>query len=199
MVYETVAWVRAELTSPGGGFYSSLDADSEGEEGKFYVFTKEELRAILGDEEPLFSDYYHCTALGNWEHGRNILHRRATDADWAAAHELAPGLVPKLVRGWKAKILAARAKRVRPSLDDKILTGWNALMVQGLCDAYRAFAEPEFLTLARRNAAFIQDNLRDGDGLFRHRHRRRAGPHQRLPGRLRAGYSGVCQPLRSHV
>ena len=82
VVYETVAWVRAELTSPSGGFYSSLDADSEGEEGKFYVFTKEELRAILGDEEPLFSDYYNCTALGNWEHGRNILHRRATDADW---------------------------------------------------------------------------------------------------------------------
>ena len=167
VVYETVAWVQAELTSPSGGFYSSLDADSEGEEGKFYVFTKEELRDILGDEEPLFSDYYNCTALGNWEHGRNILHRRATDADWAAAHELAPGLVPQLVQGWKAKILAARAKRIRPGLDDKILTGWNALMLQGLCDAYRAFAEPEFLALARRNAAFIQEKLRDGDRLFR--------------------------------
>jgi uncharacterized protein YyaL (SSP411 family) len=79
VVYDTIEFVRLELTSADGGFYSSLDADSEGEEGKFYVFTKEELRTILGDEEPLFSDYYNCTALGNWEHGRNILHRRQSD------------------------------------------------------------------------------------------------------------------------
>ena len=90
VVYETVEFVRRELTNPEGGFYSSLDADSEGEEGKFYVFTKDELRDILGDEEPLFSDYYNCTAAGNWEHGRNILHRRQSDEAFAAAHEIAP-------------------------------------------------------------------------------------------------------------
>jgi hypothetical protein len=167
VVYDTVEFIRLELTNAEGGFYSSLDADSEGEEGRFYVFTKDELRDILGNEEPLFSAYYNCTATGNWEHGRNILHRRQTDEDFAAAHQLAPGLVPELVAGWKQKIMAVRATRVRPGLDDKILTGWNALMLQGLTDAYRAFAEPEFLVVAERNARFIQANLRDGGRLFR--------------------------------
>src|SRR6476661_607613 len=167
VVYDTVEFVRLELTNAEGGFYSSLDADSEGEEGRFYVFTREELQSILGEEEPLFSAYYNCTALGNWEHGRNILHRLQSDADFAAAHQLAPGLVPELVQGWKQKIMAARAYRVRPGLDDKILTGWNALMLQGLCDAYRAFAEPEFLVMAQRNANFIQHTLRQGEQLYR--------------------------------
>ena len=166
-VYDTIEFVRLELTNDEGGFYSSLDADSEGEEGKFYVFTKEELRAILADEEPLFSDYYNCTAAGNWEHGRNILHRRETDAAFAAAHQLAPGVLPELVAGWKQKIMAVRAVRVRPGLDDKVLTGWNALMLQGLTDAYRAFAEPEFLAMAEHNARFIEANLRDGPRLYR--------------------------------
>ncbi|MFD2721649.1 thioredoxin domain-containing protein [Hymenobacter monticola] len=167
VVYDTIEFVRLELTNAEGGFYSSLDADSEGEEGKFYVFTKDELREILGDEEPLFSAYYNCTALGNWEHGRNILHRRQSDADFAAAHQITPGMVPELVAGWKQKIMAVRATRVRPGLDDKVLTSWNALMLQGLTDAYRAFGEPEFLVMAEHNAAFIQKNLRNGAGLFR--------------------------------
>ena len=167
VVYDTVEFIRLELTNAEGGFYSSLDADSEGEEGKFYVFTKDELREILGDEEPLFSDYYNCTAVGNWEHGRNILHRRQSDAAFAAAHRLMPGVVAELVASWKQKIMAVRATRVRPGLDNKILTGWNALMLQGLVDAYRAFAEPEFLVVAERNARFIQTNLRDGQRLCR--------------------------------
>lgn len=167
VVYDTIEFVRLELTNDEGGFYSSLDADSEGEEGKFYVFTKEELQGILGDEEPLFSDYYNCTAAGNWEHGRNILHRRKTDEAFANAHQLAPGLVPKMVAGWKQKIMAVRATRIRPDLDDKVLTGWNALMLQGLTDAYRAFAEPEFLAMAEHNARFIEANLRDGPRLYR--------------------------------
>ena len=167
VVYDTVEFVRLELTNTEGGFYSSLDADSEGEEGKFYVFTKDELRQILGSEEPLFSDYYNCTAAGNWEHDRNILHRRATDEAFAATHQLAPGTVAALVTGWKQKIMAVRATRVRPGLDDKVLTGWNALMLQGLTDAYRAFGEPEFLVVAEHNARFIQANLRDGERLYR--------------------------------
>ncbi|HEX8328490.1 MAG TPA: thioredoxin domain-containing protein [Hymenobacter sp.] len=167
VVYDTVEFIRLELTNADGGFYSSLDADSEGEEGKFYVFTKEELQKILGDEEALFSAYYNCTAAGNWEHGRNILHRRKTDAAFAAEHQLTPGVLADLVTGWKQKIMAVRATRPRPGLDDKILTGWNALLLQGLTDAYRAFGEPEFLVVAERNARFIQANLRDGNRLFR--------------------------------
>ena len=159
VVYDTIEFVRLELTSDEGGFYASLDADSEGEEGRFYTFTHAELRELIGSEEPLFSDYYNCTRAGNWEHGRNILHRRQSDAEFAAAHQLAPGALANMLAAWKQKIMAARATRVRPGLDDKILTGWNALMLQGLCDAYRAFGEPEFLVLARRNAAFLRDHL----------------------------------------
>ena len=167
VVYQTVAFIRRELTSPEGGFYASLDADSEGEEGRFYVFTQEELREILGSEEPLASAYYTCTAAGNWEHGRNILHRRQSDDDFAREHQLAPEVVAELVRGWQQKLLEARAQRPRPALDDKILTSWNALLLQGLLDAYRAFAEPEFLALALRNARFLHDNLRNWAGLWR--------------------------------
>ena len=167
VVYDTVEFVRLELTSEDGGFFSSLDADSEGEEGKFYVFTKDELREILGPEEPLFSDYYNCTEEGNWEHGRNILHRRESDVDFAAHHHLRPEALARAVAGWKQKIMALRSTRVRPGLDDKILTGWNTLMLQGLTDAYRAFGEPEFLAMAERNAAFIEQNLRRGPQLWR--------------------------------
>jgi uncharacterized protein YyaL (SSP411 family) len=163
----TIRFVERELASPEGGFYCSLDADSAGQEGAFYVFTQEELRAVLGEEEALAAAYYNCTASGNWEHGRNILHRRASDNDFAEAHHLAPNIIPELVRNWQQKLLAARNQRARPSLDDKILAGWNALMLQGLLDAYRAFANPDFLALARRNAQFIEAKLRNGAGLYR--------------------------------
>ncbi|GAB3835141.1 thioredoxin domain-containing protein [Hymenobacter jeollabukensis] len=168
VVAQTVTWLRRELTSPEGGFYSSLDADSEGEEGKFYVYTLDELREALGDEAPLAADYYHCTAVGNWEHGRNILHRRHSDHDFAQAHQLTPGVVAELVQGWREKLLTYRSQRVRPGLDDKILTGWNALLLRGLVDAYRAFHRPDYLQLALQNAEFIEQNLRRaGGGLWR--------------------------------
>ena len=167
VVFQTVRWVRRELTNPEGGFYSSLDADSEGEEGKFYVWTREELQEILGEEEPLAAAYYQCTGVGNWEHGTNILHRRQSDADFAAEHKLEPHILAKLIHGWQKTLLAARAHRVRPGLDDKVLTGWNALMLSGLLAAYRAFGEQEFLNLALRNAEFLQANLRTGPRLYR--------------------------------
>jgi uncharacterized protein YyaL (SSP411 family) len=167
VVFQTVAWVRRELTNPEGGFYSSLDADSEGEEGKFYVWTREELQQILGEEEPIAAAYYNCTGLGNWEHGRNILHRQQSDADFATEHGLEPPVLAKLIHGWQKKLLAARTHRVRPGLDDKVLTGWNALMLSGLVAAYRAFGEAEMLELALRNAEFLQANLRQGSRLFR--------------------------------
>ncbi|MGI4835523.1 MAG: thioredoxin domain-containing protein [Janthinobacterium lividum] len=167
VVYQTVAWVRRELTNPVGGFYSSLDADSEGEEGKFYVWTREELQQALGPEAPLAAAYYNCTGVGNWEHGRNILHRTLPNFDFAQQQNLTPEVLAELVQGWQKKLLAARAYRVRPGLDDKVLTGWNALMLSGLVAAYRAFGDAEFLQLALRNAEFLQANLRQGPRLLR--------------------------------
>ena len=166
VVYETIDFVARELRSPEGGFYSSLDADSEGVEGKFYVFTRKELKSLLGDEEPLFSQYYNVTADGNWEHGLNILHRKGSDEAFAAAQQLDLAVLQNLVKGWKEKIMAARSKRVRPGLDDKILTSWNALMLKGLADAYQVFGEPRFLDLAQHNARFLHQQLKNGQGLF---------------------------------
>ncbi len=167
VVYETIAFVERELMSPEGGFYSSLDADSEGVEGKFYVFTKEELQEIIGTEEPLFSAYYNIRAEGNWEHNQNILHRRQTDEAFAAEHQLEVLVLKELIKGWKEKVMQARAKRVRPGLDDKILTSWNALMLKGLADTYHVFQEEKFLKLALQNATFLIQNLKNGPKLFR--------------------------------
>ncbi|WP_114781749.1 thioredoxin domain-containing protein [Botryobacter ruber] len=166
VVYETIAFVERELMSPEGGFYSSLDADSEGEEGKFYTFTKEELQELLGDEEPLFSRYYNITAEGNFEHGRNILHRTSPDEIFAAENELEPDVVQELVKGWKKKIMGARANRIRPGLDDKILCSWNALMLRGLADAYYAFGDKHFLALAQQNAHFLLQHLKKDGKVF---------------------------------
>ncbi|GAB3235890.1 thioredoxin domain-containing protein [Hymenobacter seoulensis] len=167
VVYDTVAFLQRELLSPEGGFYSSLDADSEGVEGRFYVWTMAELREVLGQEEALASAYYNCTAIGNWEHGVNILHRRMFDEEFAQEHNLAPALVEELVGNWQQQLLAAREARPHPGLDDKILTGWNGLTLQGLLDAYRAFVEPEFLALALQNAHFLRDKLTSAEGLCR--------------------------------
>ncbi|QCR21003.1 thioredoxin domain-containing protein [Pontibacter sp. SGAir0037] len=166
VVYETIAFVERELMSEENGFYSSLDADSEGEEGKFYTFTKEELQKILGDEEPLFSKYYHATAAGNFEHGRNILHRRVSEEKFARENQLEPDVLQEMTQDWKAAIMRVRAARVRPGLDDKILCSWNALMLKGLADAYYTFGEKHFLELALRNAGFIRQRLKQEERLY---------------------------------
>jgi uncharacterized protein YyaL (SSP411 family) len=166
VVYETIAFAERELMSEEGGFYSSLDADSEGEEGKFYVFTKDELHELFGTEEPLFSKYYHATAAGNFEHGKNILHRRISDEHFAKENELELEVLEEMVKTWKEKLMAVRANRVRPGLDDKILCSWNALMLKGLADAYYTFGNKHFLQLATRNATFLLQHMKQGDKLY---------------------------------
>ncbi|HEY4649876.1 MAG TPA: thioredoxin domain-containing protein, partial [Pontibacter sp.] len=165
VVYDTIKFVERELMSKDGGFYSSLDADSEGEEGKFYTYTKEELSRILGSEEPLFSKYYNVTAAGNFERGRNILHRTQSPEAFARENELRPEVLQEMVTSWKKKLEKARAKRIRPTLDDKILCSWNALMLKALADAYYTFHEQHFLDLALRNADFLLEKLREGNKL----------------------------------
>lgn len=161
VVYQTIAFAQRELLSPEGGFYSALDADSEGVEGKFYTFTTPELREHLGADFDWFADLYHITEDGNWEHERNILHRVETDVSFAermgwTADELSAKLQPIHER-----LMALRDTRIRPGLDDKILCSWNGLMLKGLATAYRVFNEPEFLTLALRQAFFLLRKMRD--------------------------------------
>ena len=134
VVYETLEFIERELTSPellggGHGFYSSLDADSEGEEGKFYTWTKQEIEKTLGKEAGLIIDYYNVTDHGNWERGKNILFRSKTDQAFAKEnkHKLSVEDLQKRVTVARRKLLDARSKKTRPPLDDKILTSWNSL------------------------------------------------------------------------
>tara|TARA_R110000868_G_scaffold157599_1_gene384971 strand:- start:5972 stop:8083 length:2112 start_codon:yes stop_codon:yes gene_type:complete len=159
IVYETLAFIDRELTSPEGGFYSSLDADSDGEEGKYYVWTDEELISILGKDASLFSEYYNVTKSGNWEHQKNILHRKLSDTEIASKNHISIEELQKTVTECKLKLNKIRSSRVKPRLDDKILTAWNALMLKGYVDAYRAFDDTNFLNKALKNAAFLNKNM----------------------------------------
>ncbi len=156
----TIQFAQRELMSPEGGFYAALDADSEGEEGKFYVWTQAEIEQIVGEDAPLICDYYNITTTGNWEGGKNILYKNMPDATFAQKHEITKDELQQRLQNARQKLLKARSQRVRPGLDDKIITGWNGLMLKGLVDAYAATGQSEYLTLALKNAQFIDQHLR---------------------------------------
>ena len=156
---ETIAFVRRELTSEEGGFYSALDADSEGEEGKFYTWTYDELNGTLGEEADLVVDYYGATQAGNWENGVNILHQPLSDDTFAQKYDLNPVELADVIEEANRKLLEARSQRTRPGLDDKILTSWNGLMLKGLVDAYAVLWDESVLEIALRNAHFLKEKL----------------------------------------
>lgn len=159
IVYETIAFVQRELTAPEGGFYSSLDADSEGEEGKFYVWSEQEIKDILGNDAQIFIDCYGITSKGNWEHGKNIPDINEGTKNILKKYNLSNTEFQNKIETLKSKVLTARDKRIRPHTDDKILTSWNALMSTGLIDAYKAFGDEKFLELAQRNIDFLIKNI----------------------------------------
>ncbi|MBE9583062.1 thioredoxin domain-containing protein [Mucilaginibacter sp. JRF] len=162
---EITEFVLRELTSPDGGFYSALDADSEGVEGKFYTFTKDELTAILGENADLFAIYYNATADGNWEEEHtNVFFRNRDDEALAADLGLTIDFLREKITSLKQQLLTARGERIRPGLDNKILASWNGLMLKGLCDAYRAFNKDRYLQCAISNANFIVNNLINASG-----------------------------------
>src|SRR5665213_4263343 len=134
IVYETVGFVKRELTSSKGGFYSSLDADSEGKEGKFYVWTKDEIRNILGNNADLFDEYFGITEKGNWETGENIPDINMGEKDLEKKYNLTHDALLQKIDSLKKLVFEKRKERVRPGTDDKILTSWNALMAKGLID-----------------------------------------------------------------
>lgn len=164
IVEESLAFIEREMTSPEGGFYSSFDADSEGEEGVFYVWQKEEIDSILKDKRSsdLFCQYYNVRKNGNWE-GKNILF--ITDGlEKAAAQANVPlPQAQEMIAGAKNKLFKARTQRVHPKLDDKILTSWNALMLQGYVDAYKALGKEKYRQAALKNARFLQQNMLQAD------------------------------------
>jgi uncharacterized protein YyaL (SSP411 family) len=159
---ETIDWVAREMTAPNGGFYASLDADSEGHEGTFYVWTREEVERALGDEGRLAAAYWGVTDEPNFE-GRYILHAPNETSVVAARGGVTPGAVVEAVANARAILLARRARRVRPGRDEKVLASWNGLMLRGVAESARAFGRDDYRTMAIRNAAFLlREMVRDG-------------------------------------
>ena len=168
LVYDTLAFVERELYSDDGAFYSALDADSEGEEGKFYVWKKEELVTLLQNDYELFADYYNINDRGYWEDGNYILLRHDSDEMVADRNQLSLTELRKRIGKCKDVLMQHRSTRVRPGLDDKSLTSWNGLMLKGFVDAYLTFGNSHFLDLARANAEFIVKKQQRADGGLNH-------------------------------
>jgi uncharacterized protein len=165
VIEKTLAFIEAELTSPTGGFYSSINADSENEEGKFYVWTKKEIDDILDPESAkLFTKYYQVKDSGNWEYGKNILYSLMEKREFAERNGMDPFECTRILEQSEDLLLQARNRRIRPSVDDKILVAWNALMIKGYVDAYFSLGNPAYLQKALTSARFIEKYMVDEDG-----------------------------------
>jgi uncharacterized protein len=158
IVLQTLTYVRREMTDSSGGFYSAQDADSEGVEGKFFVWSQVEIRDVLGDDSRLFELAYGVTEHGNWEHS-NVLTRALTDEQIAAQFELELEDVQDSIEASIIKLFVAREKRIKPSLDDKILTSWNGLMLKAFALAARVSGSKRNLQIAENNVQFVKTHL----------------------------------------
>jgi uncharacterized protein YyaL (SSP411 family) len=155
---KTLDFVIREMTSSQGGFFSAFDADSEGEEGKFYVWSKSEIKTILGDDAELFCLYYDVTDGGNWE-GKNILCNNINISTVAFNFGLTDDKVKDIIASCSQKLLDVRSNRILPGLDDKILTSWNALMITAFAKGYRVTGDLKYLHAAKNGISFIEKNL----------------------------------------
>jgi uncharacterized protein YyaL (SSP411 family)/aryl-alcohol dehydrogenase-like predicted oxidoreductase len=165
---ETLDYVLREMTSPEGGFYSSTDADSEGIEGKFFVWTPEQIAEVLDEDEArAFNAYYDISLTGNWESASIPNTPRSIDTV-AGELDTTPEDLQQLLDTARAKVYEARSKRVKPGLDDKVLTSWNGLMIGAMAEGHRVLGNARYLEAAERAADFILDKLsRDDGGLYR--------------------------------
>lgn len=170
IVHQTASYLAREMTHSEGGFYSALDADSEGVEGKFYLWSIAELEAALGKEDAaLAAAFWGCTAEGNWEEAKsNILHRPSYLPIFAEKHELGVQELQEKVHAWEEKLLTTREPRIRPGRDEKIITSWNALTIHGLVTAYRYLGDESLLEQALAATAFVEKHLTKPDGKLFH-------------------------------
>ncbi len=167
---ETLDYVQREMRHPEGGFYATQDADSEGEEGKFFVWTKAEVDERLGDDARLFCRYYDVTEAGNWESGNNILHLTVSLEQLANLFQQDVTMVGEKLEAARRLLFAAREQRIKPFRDEKILTAWNGLMLSGMIDAASALGDDEAMQTVRDTIAFLRQHmLRDGVLLRSHK------------------------------
>lgn len=162
---ETIDFIDRELTAPSGGFYSSLNAETDGDEGAFYAWNYEAFTKVAGKENAaLLAAYYHVTPQGNWEKKRNVLFATQQPAVFAAANKIDPGTFHILLNTTRKALFAERNKRKKPAVDDKILTSWNAIMLKAYLDAFTATGHEPYLQKALANATFLEKSMMRNDG-----------------------------------
>jgi len=166
-VRETISWLISEMRSTEMGFYSALDADSEGVEGKFYTWTYNELDELLGEDLVWFSQLYGIKKEGNWESGVNILFQTIAYVEVAEAHGFTKAAFEAKLKEVKQKLLVKRSLRIRPGLDDKIISGWNGWVIDGLCQAYLAIGDVGFSKTALETGNFIWNQMVYDNVLYR--------------------------------
>lgn len=176
VVEETLDFIALDLTNKEGGFYSSLDADSNNkdgklEEGAFYVFTQEELEDLLEDDFKIFREYYNVNSYGKWEHNNYVLIRKKTNLEIEKEFNISHETLQQKKKSWKQTLLNYRNNRPKPRLDDKTLTSWNAMMLKGYIDAYKTFNNQEYLDIALRNAEFLAKNQLQKNGALFHNYK----------------------------
>ena len=160
VVEETLAYIQREMTQPGGGFYATQDADSEGEEGKFFVWVPEEVEEVLGVEEArLFMRYYDVTPEGNFEHGTSILHVDTEAGELSRFLEVEAEVLDQVIKCGREKLFALRQERIAPGRDEKILVSWNGLMIGAMARAHQVLGGNLYLEAASEAASFILDNM----------------------------------------
>ncbi|OUM99706.1 MAG: hypothetical protein BAA04_00590, partial [Firmicutes bacterium ZCTH02-B6] len=169
VVRETLAYILREMTDPAGGFYSSQDADSEGEEGRFFVWRPAEVREALGEPlAGLFCLAYGVTDEGNFEDGASVLHVAMEPSEIASIRSMDENDVRQKLQAARERLFAARETRVRPQRDDKVLVDWNALLISALAKAAAALNEPLWLAAARRAVAYVRERLTTPAGNLLH-------------------------------
>jgi uncharacterized protein YyaL (SSP411 family) len=164
IVYQTLNWLEREMRATSGAFYTALDADSEGEEGKFYCWTKNEIKTLFPKLEPWVSEFYSLNQYGHWEDDKYILLRRHDDSYFENKEKISKEEIEKRILEVNDILLNRRSERIRPSTDDKCLTSWNAMTIRGLTDAYVSFDDDLFLHAALKCARWILNYQLKADG-----------------------------------
>ncbi|RYG28347.1 MAG: thioredoxin domain-containing protein, partial [Chitinophagaceae bacterium] len=167
VIIQTINFLQHEMRDDKGGYYSALDADSEGEEGKYYVWKKEEIENAVPQQSELICKFYGATEAGNWE-GNNILTRKTSAPEFAHQVEIEINEFSNILVEANAQLLKERNKRVRPGTDDKILLSWNAMLISAYCNAYSALADEEIKTEAINLFEFCINKFDDGNGGLTH-------------------------------
>lgn len=164
VVEGTIEFLEREMMSEDGAFYSALDADTEGEEGKFYVWRYYDFEKLFPNDWEMWADYYNVTQSGNWEQDKNVLYKTKYDAEFAKKYNLAETDFQQKLKEAQNLLFNYREARVKPGLDDKIICSWNAMMLSGYVDAFTAFGEKKYLEKAESLASFLWNKMKNEDG-----------------------------------